>query len=179
MRIAVAGPVDHGPRLDDARTDANVRVGSIASFWPCADHSRSSPDKQTFRQSAGASQRCQQETHAPQQTPLLFDHLIGDGEHRWRHLNAERPSRPQIDDELKIWLTAPPTSHTTRNVDSALGPLAGLMSTATRMALGTRSRRSRICLATTSLVKILMPVALPPCRARPATRPRRTGSSGP
>src|ERR1700736_1658138 len=38
--------------------------------------------------------------------------------------------------------------HTARNVDSALGPLAGLMSTATRTALGTRSRRSRSRLAT-------------------------------
>ena len=55
--------------------------------------------------------------------------------------------------------------------------LAGLRSTATRTALGTSSCRSPSRLATTSSEKKLMPVALPPGRARLATRPSLTGSS--
>src|ERR1035437_10115089 len=63
-----------------------------------------------------------------------------------------------------------------RNVGSVSTVLAGLTSTATRTALGTRSYRSRRRLAASSLTKKLMPVALPPGRARLATRPSRTGS---
>src|SRR6516165_3769837 len=51
------------------------------------------------------------------------------------------------------------------------------MRTATRTALGTSSCSSASRLATTSVVKKLMPVALPPGRARLATRPNSTGSS--
>ena len=36
-------------------------------------------------------------THAPQQTPLLFDHLIGEGEQRRWHGEAERLGGPEID----------------------------------------------------------------------------------
>src|SRR5262249_872222 len=32
----------------------------------------------------------------------LFDHLVGAGEERWRHIETERPGRLQIDDELKL-----------------------------------------------------------------------------
>src|SRR6516162_3555662 len=60
---------------------------------------------------------------------------------------------------------------------SAIGGLAGLTSTAIRAALGTRSWKSPSRLAATSLVKKLMPVALPPGRARLATRPSVTGSA--
>src|SRR5262245_14249051 len=48
---------------------------------------------------------------------------------------------------------------------------------AIRAALGTRSWKSPSRLAATSRVKKLMPVALPPGRARLATRPNLTGSS--
>src|SRR5262245_48083841 len=54
--------------------------------------------------------------------------------------------------------------------------LVGLTSTATRTAFGTSSRNSPNRLARTSEVKKLMPVALPPGRARLATRPCATGS---
>src|SRR5262249_36550906 len=61
-------------------------------------------------------------------------------------------------------------------VDSVLMALVGLTSTATRTALGTSSRNSPSRLARTSEVKKLMPVALPPGRARLATKPCATGS---
>jgi len=32
----------------------------------------------------------------------LLDHLVGDGEHRWRHLDAKRSRRLQVDDELEF-----------------------------------------------------------------------------
>src|SRR5262245_2031613 len=69
-------------------------------------------------------------------------------------------------------------SGTARNVVSALGPLAGLTSTATRVALGTSSCSRPSRLDTSSWEKKLMPVALPPGRERLVTRPSLTGSSG-
>ena len=55
--------------------------------------------------------------------------------------------------------------------------MAGLTSTATRTALGTNSCRSASRFAANSLEKKLIPVRLPPGRARLATRPSLTGSS--
>ena len=64
-----------------------------------------------------------------------------------------------------------------RSVASAVEVLVGLTSTAIRTALGTRLCRSPSRLAATSARKKLMPVALPPGRARLATRPILTGSA--
>jgi hypothetical protein len=44
---------------------------------------------------------CQEATYAPQQTAPLFDHLVGDGEHLGRHVEAERFCGLEIDDEFK------------------------------------------------------------------------------
>src|SRR3954454_22048742 len=63
-------------------------------------------------------------------------------------------------------------------VVSAFAVLAGLTSTATRTAPGTSSRNSSSRLATSSPLRKLIPVRLPPGRARLATRPSLTGSSG-
>ena len=63
------------------------------------------------------------------------------------------------------------------NVDSVLDALAGLTSTATRVAAGTSSRSSPSRFAANSVLKKLTPVRLPPGRARLATRPSLTGSS--
>ena len=93
---------------------------------------------------------------------------------------AKAASISRIVVALRIWICSPmarAASCTSRNVVSALGALAGLTSTATRTALGTSSCRSRSRLAATSWAKKLMPVALPPGRARLATRPSLTGSS--
>jgi hypothetical protein len=32
----------------------------------------------------------------------LFNHLVGDGEQRWRHLDAERACRLKVDDKLEL-----------------------------------------------------------------------------
>ena len=37
-----------------------------------------------------------------QQRGSLFDHLVGDGEHPWRHLDAEGSRRMKVDDELEL-----------------------------------------------------------------------------
>ena len=65
---------------------------------------------------------------------------------------------------------------TSFNVVSVFPALAGLTSTATRVAAGTSSRRSSSRFAANSAEKI-DPVRLPPGRARLATRPSLTGSS--
>ena len=66
---------------------------------------------------------------------------------------------------------------TSLKVDSAVVALAGLTSTATRVAVGTSSRKSSSRFAVNSPATKLTPVKLPPGRARLATRPSLTGSS--
>src|SRR5262245_43623737 len=56
-------------------------------------------------------------------------------------------------------------------------PVLGLTSTASRVAAGTSSRRSSSRFATNSALRKLIPVRLPPGRARLATKPTLTGSS--
>ena len=41
-------------------------------------------------------------TNAPQQTASLFDHLVGAGEQRGRHGEAEHPGGLDIDDQLEL-----------------------------------------------------------------------------
>ena len=64
---------------------------------------------------------------------------------------------------------------TSFNVISAK-KMAVLLSTASRTAPGTRARRSSSRFADSSASKKLIPVRLPPGRARLATRPSLTGS---
>src|SRR5262245_60705726 len=66
---------------------------------------------------------------------------------------------------------------TSRNIVSVFVVSAGLTITAIRATPGISSRRSSSRLATSSVETKLMPVRLPPGRARLATRPSLTGSS--
>src|ERR1700676_1232525 len=52
------------------------------------------PDKQTCSKSIGMSQRCQQATS--------FDHVIGAGEQRRWHAEAERLRSLEIDNQVKL-----------------------------------------------------------------------------
>src|SRR6516225_7361530 len=81
---------------------------------------------------------------------------------------------------LRIWICSPmpPTADSTLfNVDSVPAALAGSTSTAIRVAPGTSSRSCSSRFAANSIEKTLIPVRLPPGRARLATRPSLTGSS--
>jgi hypothetical protein len=81
---------------------------------------------------------------------------------------------------LRTWICSPmarAADSTSLNVVSVFVALAGLTSTATRVAAGTRSRSISSRFATNSPLRKLIPVALPPGRARLATRPSLTGSS--
>jgi hypothetical protein len=80
---------------------------------------------------------------------------------------------------LTTWICSPiarAAGCTSLNVVS-VSTSAGWTSTPTRFALGTRSCSSPSRFAVSSVMKELIPVALPPGRARLATRPSRTGSS--
>ena len=99
---------------------------------------------------------------------------------RSRPIVAKAASISPIVVALNIWIWSPmagAASCTSRNVGPAVPALAGLTRTAIRTAFGTKSCKSRSPLAATSALKRLMPVKLPPGRARLATRPSLTGSS--
>ena len=43
------------------------------------------------------SAKCRKRTYAAQQIAPLFDHFVGAGEHRWRHVEAERLRSLEVD----------------------------------------------------------------------------------
>jgi hypothetical protein len=58
------------------------------------------PRKRTSSEAVGMSQKCHEETLAPQQTITLFYHLVGAGEHDRRHIDAERLGGLEVEHRL-------------------------------------------------------------------------------
>jgi hypothetical protein len=60
------------------------------------------PRKRTSICDLAMSHSCQLRTHAPQQIPCLFDHLVGAREQHRRDFETKRPGGRQIDDQLEL-----------------------------------------------------------------------------
>src|SRR3984893_3873761 len=99
-------------RADAARATLilSICVSFSGACWPCT-HKYGPPSvaqcpRRPESDLLAAGQRndakCQERTHAPQQTASLFDDLVGECEQRRRHLEAKRPSGREIDGELEL-----------------------------------------------------------------------------
>lgn len=66
--------------------------------FPMSDFMSARPQFQTYRRLAANDGSGHLPTHAPQQTALLFDHLVGSGEQRRRDREAKGLGGLEIDD---------------------------------------------------------------------------------
>jgi hypothetical protein len=92
------------------RQAAEVRSGSFATGPGKAAGPATSamPRKQPTTVSGPHVAMGQEETLVPQQTPLLFDHLVGAAEQEGWHGETERLRSLEVDDQLRTSWTAVP-----------------------------------------------------------------------
>src|SRR5467141_1391432 len=75
---------------------AHVRRGSIASFWPCADHFRSTPINRHARSRPACLKGARfGPLHGSKQLKL-FDHFVGAGEQKMRDCDLAEFARVKI-----------------------------------------------------------------------------------
>ena len=77
--------------LSAAGHNPNCRPAGLRQLWPAAD----------IRSDEAMSEKCQEQTHAPQQMACLIEQLVRDGKQRRRHSETQCLRSLEIDDELK------------------------------------------------------------------------------
>src|SRR6266446_10676487 len=117
LRSVPIGSQNHG-EISQAAAYRGIGRGNTPKYWTgvsiqgpfwvksCPDGPEVQlplyPRKRTQVGHRAMSEKCQHETHAPQQRALLFDHVVGLGEQRGRHSEAERIRGLAIDDEFEL-----------------------------------------------------------------------------
>src|SRR6266498_4461948 len=86
-------------RPEDSRTRCGHPLGKCPLWVIMSASPRKRTNGQASRQVGFVPHK---QTHAAQQTTLLFDHLIGAGEQRRWHLEAESLSGLEVDDQFVL-----------------------------------------------------------------------------